>query len=79
MIDESLDIMRRALRANDPESWLGGDDSALTAAVDRAWFGAQPLPALQARLSRHTLPLFGRAIVQLPAWRPGEAVTRCPG
>ena len=114
VIDESLDIMRWALRRSDPEGWLDGDDAALIetndtifkhhldrakypertgadpaehraraieilraldrrltrsawlcgprrsltdaallpfvrqfAAIDRAWFGAQPLPALQ--------------------------------
>ncbi|MFC3711138.1 glutathione S-transferase [Sphingoaurantiacus capsulatus] len=34
VIDESLDIMRWALRHNDPESWLDGDDAALIAAND---------------------------------------------
>ncbi len=34
VIDESLDIMRWALAANDPEHWLAGDDPALIAAND---------------------------------------------
>lgn len=34
VIDESLDIMRWALRLHDPEGWLEGDDGALIAAND---------------------------------------------
>jgi glutathione S-transferase len=34
VIDESLDIMRWALGASDPEGWLAGDDTALIAAND---------------------------------------------
>lgn len=34
VIDQSLDIMRWALRSNDPEGWLDGDDQALIAAND---------------------------------------------
>lgn len=34
VLDESLDIMRWALRLNDPEGWLAGDDTALIAAND---------------------------------------------
>lgn len=34
VIDESIDIMRWALRRNDPERWLDGDDPALIAAND---------------------------------------------
>ncbi len=34
VIDESLDIMRWALRQHDPERWLDGDDAALIAAND---------------------------------------------
>ncbi len=34
VIDESLDIMRWALRQNDPEDWLGGDDAMLIEAFD---------------------------------------------
>jgi glutathione S-transferase len=34
VLDESLDIMRWALRRNDPERWLDGDDAGLIAAND---------------------------------------------
>lgn len=34
VIDESIDIMRRTLRHNDPEQWLAGDDAGLIAAND---------------------------------------------
>ncbi len=34
VIDESLDIMRWALRQNDPEDWLAGDDTALIQTID---------------------------------------------
>ncbi|MES2045494.1 MAG: glutathione S-transferase [Pseudomonadota bacterium] len=34
VIDESLDIMRRALDRRDPEDWLGGDDADLIARFD---------------------------------------------
>lgn len=34
VIDESIDIMRRALGGNDPEGWLEGDDEALIATFD---------------------------------------------
>lgn len=34
VIDESLDIMRWALRRADPEAWLAGDDAALIATND---------------------------------------------
>jgi glutathione S-transferase len=37
VIDESIDIMRWALRRNDPERWLEGDDAALVAANDGAF------------------------------------------
>ncbi len=37
VIDESLDIMRWALRSNDPEGWLGRDDAALLATNDGAF------------------------------------------
>ncbi|MDB5706988.1 MAG: Glutathione S-transferase, N-terminal domain [Sphingomonas bacterium] len=44
------------------------------AATDRAWFGAQPLPAVQAWLARHIgSDLFDRAMVRLAPWRPGDA------
>ena len=34
VIDESIDIMRHALRRADPEDWLAGDDSALIGRFD---------------------------------------------
>ncbi|MEE4316068.1 MAG: glutathione S-transferase [Erythrobacter sp.] len=34
VLDESLDIMRWALRRSDPEGWLAGEDAALIAAND---------------------------------------------
>jgi glutathione S-transferase len=34
VIDESIDIMRWALRQHDPEDWLGGDDAGLIATFD---------------------------------------------
>lgn len=34
VIDQSLDIMRWALRRNDPEGWMAGDDEALIATND---------------------------------------------
>jgi len=34
VIDESIDIMRWALRLNDPEHWLAGDDAALIERFD---------------------------------------------
>ncbi len=34
VIDQSLEIMRRALAINDPEHWLGRDDASLIAAND---------------------------------------------
>lgn len=37
VLDESLDIMRWALRRNDPEGWLAGDDAGLIAANDGAF------------------------------------------
>ena len=37
VIDESLDIMRWALRNRDPEGWLTRDDPALIASVDGAF------------------------------------------
>ena len=145
VIDESLDVMRWALRQNDPEHWLanddnGGDDAALIAtndgpfkhaldrtkypvrrgsdavahraeglvflellearlmgsanlcgpkfaltdaailpfvrqfaAIDRAWFARQALPATQAWLTRHLAsPLFEAAMVRLSPWQPGD-------
>ena len=44
------------------------------AAIDRAWFDAQPLPGLQAWLARQlATPLFDRIMVKLPPWTPGDA------
>lgn len=37
VIDESLDIMRWALRRNDPEQWLDGEDAELIATNDGAF------------------------------------------
>jgi len=37
VVDESLDIMRWALRLNDPEDWLSGEDEALIAQNDGAF------------------------------------------
>jgi glutathione S-transferase len=34
VLDESLDIMRWALRQNDPEDWLSGDDATLVQTFD---------------------------------------------
>jgi glutathione S-transferase len=138
VIDESIDIMRWALRQNDPEDWLAGDDVALIerfddrfkhhldrykypdrhqadpvehrtaglallgeleqrlatranlcretraladiaimpfvrqfAAVDRAWFTAQPVPRVQGWLARHVAsPLFDRAMQRVAPWTP---------
>jgi glutathione S-transferase len=39
VIDESIDIMRWALDANDPEGWLDGDDRELIAANDGPFKG----------------------------------------
>lgn len=39
VIDESIDIMRWALAANDPEGWLDGDDAELIAANDGPFKG----------------------------------------
>jgi glutathione S-transferase len=140
VIDESIHIMRWALRRNDPEHWLAGDDVALIerfddifkhhldrykypdrhqadpvahriaglallgeleqrlathanlcretraladiavlpfvrqfAAVDRAWFDAQPVPRVQGWLARHVAsPLFDRAMQRLPRWTPDD-------
>ena len=37
VIDESLDIVRWALRHSDPEDWLAGDDAVLIATFDGAF------------------------------------------
>ncbi|MEG3177145.1 glutathione S-transferase [Sphingomonas sp. RB3P16] len=42
------------------------------AAVDPAWFAAQPIASVQAWLARHVAsPLFARAMVRLAPWVPG--------
>jgi glutathione S-transferase len=63
---------------------LGGDrpglaDAAIMpfvrqfAQVDRSWFDAQPLPALQAWLGEWLAsPLFAAAMVRLMPWRSGD-------
>ena len=147
VIDESLDVMRWALRGNDPERWLDGDDAVLIAtndgpfkhaldrtkypdrhgsdpavhrpeglaflealearlvgsanlcgpdrtftdaailpfvrqfaAIDRAWFAAQPLPALQGWLARHLASrLFEAAMVRVAPWRQGDTPVTFPG
>jgi glutathione S-transferase len=44
------------------------------AAVDRAWFDAQPLPQVQAWLAGHIgSSLFERAMVRFAPWRPDDA------
>ena len=41
------------------------------AAVDRAWFDAQPVPRVQGWLARHVAsPLFDRAMLRLAPWQP---------
>ncbi|MDB5673489.1 MAG: Glutathione S-transferase, N-terminal domain [Sphingomonas bacterium] len=140
VIDESIDIMRWALRRNDPEDWLAGDDTELIdrfddrfkhhldrykypdrhqaepvehrtaalallaeleqrlarranlcretraladiaimpfvrqfAAVDRAWFDAQPVPRVQGWLARHVAsPLFDQAMLRVAPWTPDD-------
>ena len=43
------------------------------AETDRAWFDTQPIPRLQAWLSRHLAStLFGAIMVRLEPWRPGD-------
>jgi glutathione S-transferase len=44
------------------------------AATDRDWFAVQPLPRLQAWLTRHEASaLLEQAMVRLPPWRQGDA------
>jgi glutathione S-transferase len=46
------------------------------AAVDPAWFGLQPLPALRNWLARLAgAPLFDRAMARLAIWQPGDRPT----
>jgi glutathione S-transferase len=43
------------------------------AAVDHAWFGAQPIPRVRAWLARHIAsPLFERAMLRLDPWTPHD-------
>jgi glutathione S-transferase len=63
VIDESIDIMRWALRQNDPKGWLAGDDRDLIEANDGPFkhhldrykyphrYGGDPLPHRDAALS----------------------------
>ncbi len=49
------------------------------AAIDPAWFAAQPLPRLQAWLDGHLRSdLFAAAMLRVPPWRPGDPETRFP-
>jgi len=46
------------------------------AATDREWFGAQPLPQLQAWLKAHeSSELFNHIMIRLEQWQAGDAVT----
>lgn len=146
VIDQSLDIMRWALAASDPEHWLERDDPALIerndgpfkhdldrykypdrhgsdplfhraqgmaflsaleerlganeqlcgrhrgladmaimpfvrqfAAVDPAWFAAQPLPRLRRWLDGHLQSgLFSRVMGRPAPWQPGDPPLRFP-
>ncbi len=50
------------------------------AQIDRDWFDAQPIPRLQAWLSRHLAsPLFGAIMVRLEPWQPGDPPIGFPG
>ncbi len=52
------------------------------AAVDAAWFAAQPVPQVQAWLARHTTSaLFGQAMFRTKPWVPGDPpiILRAPG
>lgn len=49
------------------------------AQVDRTWFDAQPLPALQHWLAQHIAsPLFDQVMTRLPQWQPDDALTLLP-
>jgi glutathione S-transferase len=73
------------------QAWLGGAARGLAdiaifpfvrqfAATDRAWFDAQPLPALQAWLAALTgSALFERAMLRLPPWASGDAAVLFAG
>ncbi len=44
------------------------------AAVDAAWFAGQPVPRVQAWLTRHTTSaLFDQAMLRVKPWAPGDA------
>ena len=46
------------------------------AATDQDWFGSQSLPRLRAWLAGHQeSPLFLQAMVRVPPWRQGDALT----
>jgi len=46
------------------------------AATDQGWFEAQSLPSLKAWLVRHQeSPLFLQAMLRVPPWRQGDALT----
>lgn len=50
------------------------------AEVDRTWFDAQPLPALQQWLAHHLASdLFQRAMVRPARWQAGDAPVTFPG
>ena len=52
------------------------------AAVDAAWFAAQPVPRLQAWLAHHTSStLFDQAMLRTKPWMPGDppVILRAPG
>lgn len=49
------------------------------AAVDQRWFDGRSLPMLRRWLANHIAsPLFDRAMIRLPAWRPGDPATIFP-
>lgn len=49
------------------------------AATDRQWFDAQPVPHLQAWLSRHLKStLFGAVMTKLAQWQPGDGRITLP-
>lgn len=49
------------------------------AMTDRAWFEAQPLPAVQSWLARHIASsLFDQAMIRLAPWQDGDAPTWFP-
>jgi glutathione S-transferase len=74
------DLERRlAVSANLCGETMGITDVAVMpfvrqfAQTDRAWFDAQPLPAVRAWLERHLASaLFARAMIRLAPWQPGD-------